>query len=234
MDILYEDRQIAVIVKPAGMSSQKTPDGRDAVTELEKHTDAEIFPVHRLDTQTRGVMVYAKTRQAASFLSREITEGHFIKEYDALIHGCPAEPSGVMEDLLFKDSSKNKSYVVKKERKGVKKASLEYILTKTEETKKGVLSLVRIRLHTGRTHQIRVQFASRKLPVFGDGKYGANDNAPFLGLSSRSVSFRHPQTGENMTFTYDADFFHKLPDQYLSIESTESTNTVAPPTVTSL
>ena len=174
MEILFEDGQIAVIVKPAGMASQLTPRGNDCVTALRAHTGGEIFAVHRLDTPTTGVMVYAKTKKAAAFLSKEMAEGRFQKEYLALVHGRPEDPSGDMEDWLFKDA-RNKTYVVKRERKGVKKAILSYetLQTRADETY-GTLSLVRIRLQTGRTHQIRVQFASRKMPVLGDGKYGAS------------------------------------------------------------
>ena len=105
-----------------------------------------------------------------------------------------------MEDWLFKDKN-NKTYVVKRQRKGVKRALLSYEVLRTfPDEKYGTLSLVRVRLHTGRTHQIRVQFASRKMPVLGDGKYGAKDNAPFLGLACRRLSFRHPATGERLSF----------------------------------
>ena len=209
MEILFEDGQIAVIVKPAGMASQLTPRGNDCVTALRAHTGGEIFAVHRLDTPTTGVMVYAKTKKAAAFLSKEMAEGRFQKEYLALVHGRPEDPSGNMEDWLFKDA-RNKTYVVKRERKGVKKAILSYetLQTRADETY-GTLSLVRIRLQTGRTHQIRVQFASRKMPVLGDGKYGAKDNAPFLGLACCRLTFRHPATGEEMTFTHMPAEFHE-------------------------
>ena len=205
MEILYEDNDVIVIVKPAGMASQASPEGADVVSALAAHTGGEVFPVHRLDTATRGVMVYAGTKSAAAFLSKEIAEGRFEKEYEALVHGCPEEPSGDMEDWLFKDRN-NKTYVVKRERKGVKKASLSYEVEKTFVSEKyGALSLVRVRLRTGRTHQIRVQFASRKMPLLGDGKYGAKDNAPFLGLACVRLTFRHP-SGETMTFSHPPDF----------------------------
>ena len=205
MDILFEDSEIIVIVKPAGMASQTAPDGSDAVTALAAHTGGPIFPVHRLDTATRGVMVYAKTKPAAAFLSKEIAQGRFEKEYEALVHGCPPEPAGDMEDWLFKDRG-NKTYVVKRERKGVKKASLSYQVTETFTSEKyGVLSRVRVFLHTGRTHQIRVQFASRGMPLLGDGKYGGRDNAPLLGLACCRLTFYRPD-GEQMTFSFTPDF----------------------------
>ena len=205
MEILFENNEIVVIVKPAGMASQASPDGADAVSALAAHTGGEIFPVHRLDTATRGVMVYARTKPAAAFLSKEIAGGRMEKEYEALVHGCPQEPSGDMEDWLFKDRS-NKTYVVKRERKGVKKALLSYEVVETFSTEQyGVLSRVRVRLQTGRTHQIRVQFASRKMPLLGDGKYGAKDNAPFLGLACVRLTFRHP-SGAVMTFSCEPGF----------------------------
>ena len=206
MEIRYQDDEIAVIVKPAGMASQLTPEGNDCVTALRGLTGGEIYAVHRLDTPTAGVMVYAKTKQAAAFLSREIAEGRFRKEYLALVHGCPESPAGDMEDWLFKDA-RGKTFVVKRERKGVKKARLSYETLRTfPDDKYGELSLVRVRLHTGRTHQIRVQFASRKMPLLGDGKYGAKDNAPFLGLACVRLTFRHPESGEEMTFAYTPAF----------------------------
>ena len=200
MEILFEDADIVVTVKPAGLASQLTPDGKDCVTALREQTGGEIYPVHRLDTAARGVMVYAKNKRAAAFLSKEIAEGRFYKEYAALVHGRPEPPEGTMEDWLFKDRS-NKTFVVKRERRGVKKALLTYRTEETFSTEKyGELSLVAVVLQTGRTHQIRVQFASRHWPLLGDGKYGARDNAPFLGLASRKLTFRHPGTGEEMSF----------------------------------
>ena len=207
MTLLFEDNNIIVCVKPAGISSQKTPDGNDMISKLEKYCfsqsarQTQIYPVHRLDTQTAGIMVYAKTKQAAAFLSNEIAENRFNKEYLAVIHGVPEEKSALFEDLLFKDTKKNKSYVVKRERKGVKKASLTYTLLDTFTNEDKIYSLVKIRLHTGRTHQIRVQFASRKMPLLGDGKYGAADNMQKLGLFSCSLSFAHPVSYEKLNFT---------------------------------
>ena len=206
MEILFEDNDIVVIVKPAGLASQVTPTGRDCVTALRARTGGEIYPVHRLDTAARGVMVYAKNKRAAAFLSKEIAEGRFRKEYAALVHGRPEPPEGTMEDWLFKDRS-NKTFVVKRERKGVKKALLTYRTEKTFTAERyGEVSLVAVTLGTGRTHQIRVQFASRQWPLVGDGKYGAKDNAPFLGLASRRLSFRHPETGREMTFAHAPAF----------------------------
>lgn len=201
MEIIYEDSSVAVCFKPPFVSSQSVPDGKDMVSLLTERCGTEIFPVHRLDTLTSGVMVYAKTASAAASLSREMQNGGFGKEYIAVVHGRPPEDSGTFEDLLFFDRSRNKSFVVKRERGGVKKASLEYRVIESRETEKGLFSLVRIKLHTGRTHQIRVQFASRGMPVRGDGKYGSKFNSGEIALLSDTVSFTHPETGEKMCFS---------------------------------
>ena len=119
------------------------------------------------------------------------------KVYLAVVEGKPSDDRGVYEDLLFKDSAKNKSYVVKRMRKGVKKASLEYEVLGTASSDGKVLSLIKIKLHTGRTHQIRVQFSSRKMPLCGDGTYGSKDNRCTVSLWSHSISFR---VGENDVF----------------------------------
>lgn len=178
MEILYSDKALAVCVKPVGLDSEQ-----EVPAALIQVLGGEIFPIHRLDKNVGGVMVYARTRQAAAALSKAVQEGSMVKEYVALVHGTPPE-TGDWEDLLFKDSAKNKVFVVKKERKGVKKARLEYrVLTS------GPDSLVRIRLHTGRSHQIRVQFASRGYPLAGDHKYGARDDLSAPMLFSCRVSF---------------------------------------------
>ena len=150
MEILFYDHDLAVCVKPVGLDSEA-----QVPAELKKTLGGEIFPVHRLDKNVGGVMVYARTKQAAAALSKAVQDGAMVKEYVAMVHGLPPE-SGDWEDLLWKDSRKNKVYVVKRERSGVKKARLEFTRLSA-----GGCSLVRIRLHTGRSHQIRVQFASR-------------------------------------------------------------------------
>lgn len=203
MKILYSDNDIAVILKPVGLLSQADPNGGEtAVSLLSEMFTCEIYPLHRLDKQVSGVMVYAKNKTAAARLSADIAEHRFFKEYLAVVHGIPDE-RGEMCDLLFKDSRKNKSYVVKRMRKGVKEASLEYELLKTDNE----LSLVRVLLHTGRTHQIRVQFASRKMPLAGDRKYGGNDEFKDIGLMSYRISFSHPKTDEKLEFTAEASEF---------------------------
>lgn len=202
MDILYEDTAVIVCIKPRGILSQVDKNGGESmITRLSEHTGGEIYPVHRLDKETGGVMVYAKTKKAAAKLSRDISEHRFYKEYLALVHGVPEENSGTLCDLLFHDRAKNKSYVVKRERAGIKKAELYYEVLETKEKDGEKYSLLRVVLHTGRTHQIRVQLAHRKMPLSGDRKYGAKDAFENLGLLSAKLKFTHPETGEEMEFT---------------------------------
>ena len=187
MNIIYSDRELAVIIKPLGMDSE-----HQIPVAISEKLGGEVFPIHRLDLNVGGVMVYARTKSAAAQLSKLVQEGQLVKEYRALVHGVPAE-SGVLEDLLFKDSRKNKVFVVKKERKGVKKASLEY--TRLTDSSP---ALVHIRLHTGRSHQIRVQFSSRGFPLVGDHKYGSRDEAREPKLFSCRISF--PWKGQERIF----------------------------------
>ncbi len=201
MKILYEDESVVVVVKPPEILSQFSETEENAVTILREQIKSEIFVVSRLDRNVGGVMVFGKNPKAAADLTRQMQEKVFQKEYIAAVRGKPEENQGTFEDLLFKDSRKNKSFVVKKERKGVKKASLEYeVLCSDEE-----ISIVKIRLHTGRTHQIRVQFASRKMPLVGDGKYGAKDNCKNMGLFCRSVTFRKINSKEMLTFSAEPE-----------------------------
>lgn len=199
MKILYADEHIVVCIKPVGILSQADSAGNESmITLLSELFNCEIYPLHRLDKSVSGVMVYAKTKLAAATLSRDIAEHRFKKEYLAFVHGTPNN-AGEMHDLLFKDSRKNKSYVVDRKRKGVKEASLEYKLVKSD----GQKSLVKILLHTGRTHQIRVQFASRKMSLLGDKKYGATDDFKNIALLSYRLIFTHPKTKEVMIFKAD-------------------------------
>lgn len=197
MKILYEDANTVVAVKPAEILSQFSEKEENAVTLLGEQTKSEIFVVSRLDRNVGGVMAFAKNPEAAADLTRQMQNGAFKKEYIAAVYGKPQDEKGIFEDLLFKDSRKNKTFVVKRERKGVKKASLEY---ETVISHNGI-SFVKIRLHTGRTHQIRVQFASRKMPLVGDGKYGAKDNCKAMGLFCREVSFKKVKGKEILTFS---------------------------------
>ena len=187
MTLLFSDRDIAVCIKPVGMDSEK-----DVPSTLAEQLGGSIFPIHRLDQNVGGVMVYARTKQAAAALSKAVQEGTMVKEYVAMVHGTPPE-KGDWEDFLFKDSRKNKVFAVKKERKGVKYARLEF-----KRLTAGESSLVRIRLHTGRSHQIRVQFSSRGFPLVGDHKYGSRDERTSPMLYSCKITF--PFKGKEAAF----------------------------------
>ncbi len=193
IEILFENNDLVVCVKPVGVYSQNDK-ADDMVQLLKEQTGTDIYPVHRLDTAVGGTMVFAKNSRTAAQLTKQIADGSFQKRYLAVITGAPDDKQGILKDLLFKDSSKNKTFVVKRERKGVKKASLEYEVLASHNG----LSLVRILLYTGRTHQIRVQFASRKMPLVGDGKYGSKDNRCTVALWSNEISFYYNL--DKMTF----------------------------------
>lgn len=196
MDIIFEDKDVIVCIKERGLLSEENETKPNMVTTLKELTKGEIYPVHRLDKDVGGVMVYAKTKRAAAELSAQAGDRRMEKMYLAVVHGVPSEKEGMLEDLLFFDRGKNKSFTVKKERRGVKKAILTYKVIKSD----GERSLVEVKLQTGRTHQIRVQFASRKMPLFGDRRYGAKDDSSIIALWSKEVSFLHPTTGERMKF----------------------------------
>lgn len=196
ISVLYTDNEIVVAVKPAGVLSQSDEKGRESILSLLKEkTDGEIYPVHRLDRETAGVMVFAKNSKAAAALSLALQEKRFVKEYLAILTEKPGETAGVLEDLLFFDRGKGKVFPVKRARRGVKEARLRYEFLEEAEG----LSLVRVFPETGRTHQIRVQFASRKMPLYGDRKYGGSGNG--LALFCHSLSFPHPTSGKELTFS---------------------------------
>ena len=205
MHIIYEDRVLLLAEKPAGLLSEGAPKGGEDMLSLlsayrkEQGEPPEIFPVHRLDRGVGGLMVFAKDKKTAAVLSAMVSDHTLKKEYLAVVHGVPPEPEGLLQDLLYRDASRNKTYVVKRERRGVRKAELFYRSLETAEFKGEPLTLVRAELHTGRTHQVRVQFASRKMPLWGDGKYGARDNAPVLALFSCRLLFPHPVTGQEIS-----------------------------------
>ncbi len=187
MDIIFCDENIIVCIKPVGLDSEHgVPDL------LREELGGDIFTLHRLDLNVCGVMVYARNKATAAELSQAIQNGEMIKEYTAAVHGAPPA-EGDWEDLLYKDVRKNKVFVVDRMRRGVKKARLEY-----KRLTKGKTSLVRIRLHTGRSHQIRVQFASRRFPLVGDHKYGARDECDAPMLYSCKLTF--PYKGDTVSF----------------------------------
>ncbi|MEE1220069.1 MAG: RNA pseudouridine synthase [Ruminococcus sp.] len=193
MNILYSDNNIIVCIKPVGVDSEKQ------LPELLKtQLGGDIYTVHRLDLNVGGVMVYARKKQSAAQFSKIIQDGLMVKEYLATVHGVPPE-SGDWEDLLFKDSRKNKVFVVKRMRNGVKKARLEF--TRLSD---GEYSKVHIRLHTGRSHQIRVQFASRGYPLVGDHKYGSKAKKTSPMLFSCKITF--PYQGKTVSFEATPDW----------------------------
>ena len=196
MEVLFEDKNLIVAIKERGLLSEEHESKPNMVRSLKEVTGGEIYPVHRLDKDVGGVMVYAKTKSAAASLSAQAGDRTMKKTYLAILHGKPQEESGTLEDLLFFDKGKNKSFVVKKERRGVKKALLNYRVISQKDGN----ALIEVELLTGRTHQIRVQFASRKMPLFGDRRYGAKDESRIIALWSKEISFLHPITKERMTF----------------------------------
>lgn len=183
LEILKKTPQLVLCVKPVGVRAQGEAEA-DLPALLKRQLGCEIYPVHRLDQAVGGVMVFAKTAPAAAKLSQAIAGGTLQKEYLAVLGARPKDDSGEFFDLLFHDRFKNKTYVVSKERKGVKKASLSYRVVAEADG----LCLVHVRLHTGRTHQIRVQFASRGMPLVGDGKYGSRKNATSPALWSYALT----------------------------------------------
>ena len=202
--ILYEDKHLLVAVKPAGWLSE--PGGGKSFPDLlsacltRQGKPGEIFTVHRLDRVVGGVMVFARTSKAAGVLTQAIAQRTVGKEYLAVLRGVPSQEQATLEDLLFRDASKNKTFVVKRMRKGVRDASLSYRLLGQTEREGQALSLVAVELHTGRTHQIRVQFSSRQLPLLGDIRYGSKDPGCETALWSRCLRFVHPVTGKPMEF----------------------------------
>ena len=167
--ILYRDDSLILCLKKPGILSQPAPGREESMLSLlSQQEGGEVFPVHRLDREAAGVMVFARTSAAAARLSEDIRLGRMEKEYLSVVQGIPLERAGTLRDLLFKDSARGRSYVVRRMRKGVKEASLSYRTV----AERGAHTLVLIRLHTGRTHQIRVQFSSRGMPLLGDVRYG--------------------------------------------------------------
>jgi len=204
MDILFSDNDIVVALKPAGVASQEAK-GANMIKALAEEGFGEVFPVHRLDTATAGIMVYARNQRSAAKLSQQIADRRVGKKYYALVYGRVEPENGDFTDLLFHDRQKNKSYVVKRKRGGVKEASLSYETLAHGKAGTRETTLVGVTLHTGRTHQIRVQFSFHGFSLVGDGKYGAADNYPLM-LFCGELSFAHPVTGERMTFVRDCPF----------------------------
>ncbi len=193
-EILYREGGVIVCLKPGGVLCEGGQ-GENMLSLLGALTGSEIYPVHRLDRETAGVMAFAESSAAAAFLSKQISSGELKKSYFAVTAQGIDPEEGEMNDLLFRDSAKNKSYVVKRERRGVRKASLEYSLKAQNEG----LYLWRVNLRTGRTHQIRAQFASRGAPLYGDTRYGAKQKDGF-GLFAYSLTLKLPSSAEQREF----------------------------------
>jgi len=196
--IIHADPVFLVCIKPSGVLSTDEPGGMpDLCRAALGDPNANVRTVHRLDRVVSGLMVFARTKHAASDLSRQIRDGVFRKEYQAVLHGVPAEARGTLTDLLLRSKPERKTYVVSEPGKDVQEAILNYeVLASTPD-----LSRVRIELVTGRTHQIRCQFSSRDLPLVGDRKYSTREDDCEIALWSSRLSFRHPKTGEELTFT---------------------------------
>lgn len=195
--ILYQDNDLILVQKPAGVPSQPDPSGQiDLLSQL-KNEYPTVSLVHRLDTPTGGVMAFGLTPNATARLCALVQDhDRFCKEYLAVISSPLPEAEGRFTDFLFHDKQKNKAFVTDGRRKGSKEAVLDYRVLSAHPDGH---TLVRICLHTGRTHQIRVQFASRGFPLVGDGKYGSREKAPFIGLWAYRLVFRHPTTGKEIS-----------------------------------
>ena len=208
MKIIYEDNHIIVVEKKPNIPSQadKTED-EDMLTIIKKYLKQKynkpgnvyLGLVHRLDRPVGGVMVFAKTSKAAARLSEQVRNKTFKKAYLVIVNGKMEQQSGILEDYLWKDEKNNTSYVVRENKKNAKKASLDYEVLKYDEEQN--VSLLRVNLHTGRHHQIRVQLSSRGHSIYGDGKYHGRDSNKQLCLWAYKLSFIHPTTKEEMTFT---------------------------------
>ena len=195
MEIIYQDADIVVCVKPPRVLSTDEPGGMPELARQALGTE-DVRTVHRLDRVVSGLMVLARNAQSAAELSRQIREDVFQKEYLAVVHGAPEEDAGRFCDLLLRDKARKMTMVATEPGKGVQEAILTYQVL----AKKDSMSRVRIQLQTGRTHQIRVQFASRGLPLVGERKYSALEDPCEIALWSYRIAFAHPKTGEAMEF----------------------------------
>lgn len=197
MELRYVDEHLVLAIKPPRVLSTDEPGGMpDLVRQALGDEQAQVRTVHRLDRVVSGLMVLARSAQAASELSRQIRDGEFEKEYLAVVHGVPETQQGTYVDLLLRDKRERKTYVVTQPAKGVQEAILDYRCLQTVEG----LTKVAIQLRTGRTHQIRAQFSSRGLPLVGDRKYSLNEDGCEIALWSHRLRFRHPISGDWMEF----------------------------------
>ena len=200
MELLYADEAVVVCIKPARVLSTDEPGGLpELVRQALGNPKADVRTVHRLDRVVSGVMVLARSAAAASELSRQVREDEFSKEYLAILHGIPKAPEGTLTDLLYRDKARRMTMVAREPGKGVQEAVLDYRVQKTVDD----MSKIAVHLHTGRTHQNRVQFASRELPLVGERKYSELDDPCEIALWSHRIGFIHPLTAEPMEFSQE-------------------------------
>ena len=198
IEILYSDRDILVCIKPARVLSTDEPGGLPSlIRQTLGDEKADVRTVHRLDRVVSGVMVLARNAKAASELSRQIREDEFEKEYLAVVHGRPEQDRGTLTDLLYRDKARRMTMVAAEPAKGVQEAILDYAVMRNREE----MSRVKVLLRTGRTHQIRVQFASRNMPLVGERKYCTLEDPCGIALWSHRIAFTHPYTGKRMEFS---------------------------------
>lgn len=198
LNILYSDQDLLVCIKPARVLSTDEPGGLPSLVRTALEDDrADVRTVHRLDRVVSGVMVLARNAKAASELSRQIREGEFEKDYLAVVHGKPEQDSGTLKDLLYRDKARRMTMVATEPAKGVQEAILDYQVQNVVHN----LSRVQIQLRTGRTHQIRVQFASRNMPLVGERKYCTLEDPCEIALWSHRIAFTHPGTGKRVEFS---------------------------------
>ena len=200
VEVCYQDADILVCVKPARVLSTDEPGGLPELLRMQLgDPGADLRTVHRLDRVVSGLMVLSRNSQAASLLSRQVREGEFQKTYYAVVHGIPEKERDTLEDLLGRDKARKMTYVAAQPGKGIQQASLSYQLLGRAQG----MGKLEIRLHTGRTHQIRVQFASRGFPLVGERKYSTLDDPCEIALYSQSIGFRHPVSGSWMSFQHE-------------------------------
>lgn len=200
LEILYADPDILVCIKPARVLSTDESGGLPSLVRLALgDPKADVRTVHRLDRVVSGVMVLARNAKSASELSRQIREDEFEKEYLAIVHGKPEQTGGTFTDLLYRDKARRMTMVASEPGKGVQEAILEYEVLNHVSN----MTRVKVLLHTGRTHQIRVQFASRNMPLVGERKYCTLEDPCEIALWSHRIGFTHPGTGEYVEFSQE-------------------------------
>lgn len=214
MKIIHQTAEYVVVCKAAGEDSEH--DLPEMLAEQNGDRATDYYVVHRLDQAVAGLLVLARNRVTAAELIRQLTENRLRKTYLCVVPGVPAPASGEMQDLLYKDKMKKKMFPVKRKRAGVKEASLRYHVLETKLMNTTVtsskqedtaavsasqLTLIEVELQTGRFHQIRCQFAARKLPLVGDGKYGSRVRSPHLALFCRQLSFYDAKEKKECSFT---------------------------------